>query len=795
MFRHLRTKLTVLYAGLFGAALLLVSLAVYAAISTNARGVVRGELLASGAAFDRIWDMRAGQLEGSAGLLSRDFGFREAVASRDEATIRSALENLRVRLGIDVAFIVGVDGEVTGGDPRALGAAGNQIMAAVETADNPAGVLVIEGTPYQTIAAPILSPTLVGWVVFASKLDKREMSALERLSAIPLDAAVLGRNARNVWSGPPGSTALTGGRDPAAFSKLIEAAVAMKTPEPRDFKMSTGDALTLVKPLKSIGGGPSGALVLSYPMARAMKPYEPMLAMIVLIGVLGVTLLAIGSWMLAKSVTRPISALDEAVQRLQRGENAAVAVETTDELGRLAESFNAMAAEIRERERRITHLALHDAETNLPNRLSLERAIEAMAPKAAAAGQRVAFVALGVDRFTHVRGAIGYTLAGALMAEVGQALQRLRPGDPVGRFANGVIGVAFAVRDLEEARRIAAHLQHALEAPVRLGDHTVDVSLTAGVAAYPDHTDRLTSLINRASVAVDQARARKRKIGVFDAKAYGDPADKLSLMSEMLGAIASGDIFIHLQPKYDLRLGRTTGVEALARWRHPVRGMVGPDEFVPLAEETGHIRTLTDHVMSLAIAQQATLAAAGHDLSMSVNISGRLVGDPEFAEEALRLAKAACGEICLEITETAVIDNPAHALQVIDRFASAGLKISIDDYGSGLSSLAYLKQIRAHELKIDKAFVIGMAEGQKDVLLVRSTIDLAHSLGLKVTAEGVETAVAQALLAGMGCDLAQGYLIARPMPLAELLMFMDREAQAARTPERPAAQPSAVRRG
>ena len=250
-------------------------------------------------------------------------------------------------------------------------------------------------------------------------------------------------------------------------------------------------------------------------------------------------------------------------------------------------------------------------------------------------------------------------------------------------------------------------------------------------------------------------------------------------MSEMLGAIGSGDIFIHLQPKYDLRLGRTTGVEALVRWRHPVRGAVTPDEFIPLAEETGHIRTLTEHVLSLAIAQQAALAQAGRNLAMSVNLSGRLVGDPEFAESCMTLAKGACGQLCLEITETAVIDNPALALQMIDRFVSAGLQISIDDYGSGLSSLAYLKQIRAHELKIDKAFIIGMTGGQKDALLVRSTIDLAHSLGLKVTAEGVETATAQALLAGMGCDMAQGYLIARPMPLADLVAFLDQEAQIA----------------
>jgi diguanylate cyclase len=791
VFRRLRTKLTVLYAGLFGAALLLVSLAVFASISANARGVVRNELLSSGTVFDRVWSLRANQLEGGASLLSRDFGFREAVASRDDATITSALENLRVRLGIDMAFIVGVDGRVTGVNPAALKGADVKLMRAVESQDNPSGVLIIGDTPYQTIAAPILSPTLVGWVVFASKLDAREMRSLERLSAIPLDAGVLGRDDKTgAWTAPPGGSGLTAGAVSADLARTIDAAMAAKAPEPYDFHGSGGDALTLVKPLKSIGDDMPAALVLSYPMARAMAPYSPMLAMIVLVGAVGIALLIAGSWFLARSVTRPISALDEAAQRLRRGENANVELTTTDELGRLAESFNAMAAEIRERERRITQLAMNDHETNLPNRLALDRAVEALAAQAEEAGLKVAVLALGVDRFTHVRGAIGYTLAGALMAEVGQALQRLRPGDPIGRVANGVLAVGFVVREMDEARRIAAYLQQVLEAPVRLGDHTVDITLTLGLAVYPDLVDRAGSLINRASVAVDQARITFQKFALFNAAAYGDPQAKLSLMSEMLQAISSGEMFIHLQPKFDLRLGRTTGAEALVRWRHPVRGMVGPDEFIPLAEKTGHIRTLTMHVLSLAIAQQAQLIAEGFDIAVSVNMSGRLVGDSEFAEEALELARQAKGQLWLEITETAVISNPQLALEHIERFADAGVMISIDDYGTGLSSLAYLKQMRAHELKIDKAFVIGMAEGQKDALLVRSTVDLAHSLGLKVTAEGVETAMAQALLAAMGCDLAQGYYIARPMVVNDLIAFLKSEAQGEAQPRKAPRRPS-----
>jgi EAL domain-containing protein (putative c-di-GMP-specific phosphodiesterase class I) len=237
-------------------------------------------------------------------------------------------------------------------------------------------------------------------------------------------------------------------------------------------------------------------------------------------------------------------------------------------------------------------------------------------------------------------------------------------------------------------------------------------------------------------------------------------------------ALRAGEVWLAYQPKYDLRGDVINGVEALARWRHPKRGFVSPDLFIGMAEETGHIRPLTEWVIQRAIADQKALADAGHDLMMSINISGRLLSDRSFADFALAEAAQSTAKLCFEITETAVIDNPEVALDIIDRVADAGIAVSIDDYGSGLSSLAYLKRIRADELKIDKSFIMTLDSSSRDALLVKSTIDLAHGLGLKVTAEGVETPTALALLRGMGCDIAQGYLIGRPAPLDALMELL-----------------------
>ena len=761
MFQRLQTKLTVLYAGLFALALSLVAVTVYVAIAANARGAVRQELAASGTVFDRVWALRTQRLQDGAELLSRDFGFRAAVATHDGPTVASAVANLRQRLGLDLAFTVGVDGDVVGLDPARLDL--EKLWSALDAEDGAQGVFAIDHQPYQLISAPILSPTLTGWVVFAAKLDEREMQALETLSAIGLDAQVFDQR---------GGQWISADRGPAnaALAAFVGQAMHDKLRAPAMLR-GGGDSLVLVKPIKTLDKASGAALVLRYPMAQAMTPYRPLMAAVIAVGVIGAALVAAASWALSRGLARPITALDVAARRLQRGEDVTVEVTTRDEIGRLAESFNLMAGEIRQREAEMTRQALHDGETGLPNRRALERAIEARLASLAP-GEEVVISAIGFDRFPAVRAAIGYELATELVAKLGERVAETVPGVFVGRLTTSILCTLSATSDLDTVLRRADGFLPGLETPILIGGEPVDVHITHGLAATSAGGIDAARLIERALIALDQARAAHKKLMVFDPVVYGDPAANLSLMSEMLEAVRKGDLFLNHQPKLDLRTGAITGVEALARWNHPTRGYIRPDLFVGMAEETGHIRALTDYVLGQAIEDQARLRAAGHDVMMSVNISGRLIDDAEFAEYAIAEVTAAGARLCFEITETAVIGNPDVALAVIERIAGAGIPVSIDDYGSGLSSLAYLKQIRADELKIDKAFVITLESGGKDALLVKSTVDLAHSLGMKVTAEGVETREALAALQLMGCDLAQGYHIARPMGLDKLVDFL-----------------------
>ena len=765
MFRRLSTRLTVLYAALFGAVLLTVSVAVFLAISGAAQRQVRAELAATGTVFDRVWSLRSERLHEGASLLSRDFGFRAAAATGDAPTIESALENLRARMGVDHAFMVDAAGQILGA--RFSAADQSRLARAFETADDPSGVFLLAGEPYQLVSAPVLSPELIGWVVFAVRLDEAEMQALEKLAAIPLDALVLHRGTDGGWINARAPAELKA----AAVRRMVERSLKTRAPEPEDLRLSSGRTVALVKPLRALEADGGSALLLRYPLALALRPYEPLLWIVGLLGAAGLAVVSWGSWVLARGVTRPISALDEAAHRLQRGEDAHVEVEGDDEIGRLAASFNTMASEIRERERKITHQALHDDDTGLPNRHALERVIQGMTARP---DGEVWVCALGLDRFSHMRHALGHKLSAQAVRMVGNRLGGLAPTCGVARVASDMLGFALIAADEAEALEQVGRLLASLEQPVRVQGEPIDVALSVGLA--PLEGAAIGVSIEHASIALDQARAARRKIAVFDAEVYGDPSTNLSLMSNLLTGILQDQLELWHQPKFDMRKNAVTGTEALVRWNHPVRGMIFPDVFITMAEETGHIRALTEWVLHRALADQRALAEAGYPLDVAVNISGRVLGEPDFVDFAREALKGAVGRVCFEITETAVIENPEVALGMVSAFADMGVSISIDDYGSGLSSLAYLKQIRGHELKLDRSIVADVTGSQRDALIVRSTIDLAHSLGLKVVAEGIETEACFSMLGAMGCDMAQGYLIARPQPVSQLLDFLAQQS-------------------
>lgn len=736
MFRFLRTKLTVVYTALFGVILLMVAGAVYLSVKETARQSVEQELISSVAVFDRLWEVANDNLAEGSSVLARDFGFRQAVATGDTATIASALDNLRGRIDLDSAIIILADGQtvVSGAITRITDL--DNLVHSLEANDRARGVLMEGNSAYQAVAAPVMAPQRVGWVIFAAELDKAYIDAFEELSAIPISAS------------------LTLGGVDASRSELFE----------------ENGAIGAAKQLSVLTEMQTAYIEITYPLSEALAPYRSMLFAIGLFTLIGALLLICGSWFFARSLTLPIVRLDEAAKALAGGEKRLVDISSRDEVGRLAESFNSMVNDIADREAEIRRLANEDIETCLPNRRALNAELSKLVEERG--GNGVLAVSITIKRLQHIRNAIGHANTSKVIVALATRLENLFEGSLIAHVSPARIAFILPTNHpLAEKSRIKAAVD-ACAQPVLVEAGAVDLLLSAGIARAERDCINDTDLVDLASVAADQAVEANDLVREFDKKAYGDPALTLSLMSEMSAALVDGHMFLALQPKYSCRSETVIGVEALIRWKHPERGFIFPDEFIPIAEETGHIRRLTDWVIEEAIREQVKLRAAGYDIPISVNVSGRQVTERGFAEWAIEQVRREGANLCFEITETAVIDDPQAALDVINMFRDAGISISIDDYGAGLSSLSYLKQIPANELKIDKSFILNLAEGSSDMLLIKSTIDLAHALGMSVVAEGVETAESLALLQGMGADIAQGYFIARPKAMDDLLSFL-----------------------
>ncbi|CAN5241682.1 EAL domain-containing protein [soil metagenome] len=759
LFTRLQTRLTVLYAAMFGIVLLALSCAVYLAAAQQAKAIASNALSSSGEVFDRVWALRAERLQSGAAVLSRDFGFREALASKDAPTIESAVDNLRARLELDSALVVDPEGRLIAGVGRDGSALAQQLRAPLAASGAAKGIVVAAGAPVEVVSAPILAPDLKGFIVFAVRLDAAQMQALTRLSAVSLTPVVVWREAGD-WKGGHVSTA------PGRLSRFIDRALADPAHPPGVVTGNDGALLTLARPLAVPEGAPDAALVLTYPLAAALAPYRGLLWVIVGVGLMGLALVVAGSWGLARDVTRPLSKLAEAARRLREGESVQIEVVGRDEVGALSADFNAMAEAVAERERRISRAALTDDETELANRPALEQAARALSRNAGA--KRVFVAAFGVDRYSRMRGVVGYAPAAELLRTLGAQLSERRPDWRLARTSTDVVAATFLATDEAQAARWVLEARDRLQGAHSVGEHVIDVAVSVGLSTGAADE----ALIPQAELALDAARAEAAPLKLYDRDSSRRAGENLRLMPDLRRALKNDALSLVHQPKYDVRLQRITGVECLVRWTHPDLGPIPPDRFVAIAEETGDIRALTDWVLDRAVADQAQMVRAGHDLCFSINLSGRLVGDDAFTTSVLDRLSAAQGPICLEITETAMMGSPEAAMASVARFAEAGVGVSLDDYGTGLCALGYLKRLAATELKLDRSLVKDVQTSARDALLVRSTVDLAHGLGMKVVAEGVEEELGLTLLAGMGCDLIQGYLISRPLTLGALQDFL-----------------------
>ncbi|MDX9884754.1 putative bifunctional diguanylate cyclase/phosphodiesterase [Thauera sp.] len=744
---------------------------------SSALGEVRAQLETGDRVFARLLEQRADQLAQAARVLAADYGFRAALLSADRGTVVSALENHGTRIGASQMLLIGLDGQLVAAHPPGAGvqpAGLTDLIAVARERGSATGFQSVAQTLYQLVVVPVMAPVPVAWVVVGFAVDEAFALDLKRLTG--LDVSLLRQPA--------------GGVAQLVVSTLPQAPqAALLAREDVGSMQIHGIEHVGLRHVVDAQADEQVSAVLQLSLERALEPWERLYREWAGLSVAATLVMLFASVWMGRTIAAPVTRLAEFAHRVEEGDYAApLPAQRDDEIGRLADAFGLMTEAIASREARITELAYRDALTGLPNRVHFIAGLERCLQAAGAAQHTLAVLTLDLDRFKLINDTLGHAFGDLVLEEVGHRLLRAGVrqrdvGEHLRMADNGVArlgGDEFAVlvpdADAWAARVVADRIATALEQPMSLQGQLVDVRASIGIALFPDHGSAAGDLMRCADVAMYKAKHSHTGISLYDPAHHSRNAARLSLLTELRQAVERDELVLFYQPKYAFGPGDALSVEALVRWVHPRRGFVPPMEFIPFAEQTGYIKTITLWVLERAVRQCAQWRHAGRQVSVSVNLSARDLLQADLPERFLAMLErhgCAADWITLEITESAVLDDPGKALANLERLRATGCQLSIDDYGTGYSSLSYVRQMPVQEMKIDRSFVMNLLTQPDDEIIVRSTIELAHNMGLVVTAEGVETEAVLERLGTLGCDLAQGYFIGKPMAAVDLVAWID----------------------
>jgi diguanylate cyclase (GGDEF)-like protein len=779
-FRNLQTRIIVAFAALLFIVQLAVLVIINGILSNSANQEIEKSLATGNHLYDFINEEYSQRLTQAASILSSDFAFREAIATADRETVLSALANHGARFKADAMFLANTDhhmiadtlGLTKPDDPFPFP---EQLISA-EKEGKATAIVFLNGHLYRIVVVPVLAPAPIAWLASGFIIDDKFARNLQSLMG--LEVSFLSRQqATGQWRRL--ATSL-----PAIPSESLPGALSGVTADSGKnvikLQLEDNNYLALTRVLAS-NSDILIVAVLQRSFREVLEPLSHLQQLILMLS--GVSFLAalMASTWIARSITTPIRTLGALAQRIEYGDySQPLSLDRHDEIGQLASAFNHMSEGIADRETKIMELANHDPLTGLPNRTLFHDRLHQAIKATKRGGQQVTVMIMDLDRFKEVNDIMGHHVGDLLLQEVARRLQTivLRDYDTVARLGGDEFAILLAT-DLEGAQIVANNLLRTIDQPILLEGQEIIVSASIGITCYPEHGDEINTLLRHADLAMYAAKNSNAGYVTFDPSLDYQGHQHLSLMVELRRAIAQDELTLFYQPKIELVTGVVSHVEALVRWIHPERGLVPPGDFIPYAENTGFIKSITQWVIEQALRQQKEWQKAGVALTVSINISAHDLFIPKLPEFFAKLMETyAVSPHCmvLEITESAIMADPQRALGILNELHDMGLRLSIDDFGTGYSSLAYLKKLPVSELKIDKSFVTNMENDRDDAIIVHSTIDLAHNMGLTVVAEGVENLATLEMLQSLGCDFLQGYYISRPLPVGALLQWVEKSS-------------------
>lgn len=743
----LRTRIALTFVLLLAAVLGAALYAVSAANRRNAEREVQRQLDVGASVFTRLLDTNRRLLTQAAQAVAADYGFREAVSVLDTETLSSALENSGARIGAALVVLTSLDG-------RVIAASGSHAAAGTlfsktagqrgrMTADRGTLVMVDGGKIYQMVTVAVRSPVPVAWITMGFELDENAARELADITGL---GVTLSLHSGDSWTDVVSTV-------PTGWARRQDVAA-------RRIRLS------------DLGNAAVEA-TLSRSLTEARAPFERLTNVLYVIA--GVSLIGF-SWAafgIARNITRPLRDLTRSVDRIRGGDyGISLTVQRRDELGVLAEGLKHMQTAVQSRDQSIRRLAYEDTLTGLMNRTAFSAALQVALTQAD--GGIVAVAMINLLRFRRINEHLGYSVGDEVLTAIARRLAALS-NSAVARLGADTFAAFTRLPAAAALQPWGASFLTALSEPVIVEAEPIDISATIGVALADGIDPRADELLRCADLAVERARREKRSLAVYQDTFRPAAREQLSLLGELRRAVEQDELRLYFQPKIELATRRLAGAEVLLRWQHPGRGLLSPAEFVPFAEQTGFIRRITRWTLDRAIAQGAQWYRADKPLSLAVNISAEDIDERLDTRVASLLTKHQLPPslLTLELTESSFIEDPERALHVLTGLAALGVNLSIDDFGTGYSSLSLLARMPVHEMKIDKSFVQGLESGTDFAPMVRSAIDMGHSLGLKVVAEGIETTVAAARLLEFHCDIGQGYLYARPMPAEDFCVWLE----------------------
>lgn len=766
-FRSLITRIVFFFSAL----LILVQGMVFLMVNTASEQILAQELELGDRILRRALEQNRMQLAQSASVLAADFGFREAVATDDADTVLSALRNHGSRLNASTMTLIALDGRVIADtlypDKNVRPFPFGPLLDDARQSGQSSGVVVINRRPYQLVVVPVLAPVPIAWVAIGFVMDDMLARDLKELTSFEI--SIWTRGEQRGWMLNASSSHES---ERASLPQLVS------SPE-QDWRVLSeveGPVLNKVegrifarKPrLLKIPLREDWQTMAVLHDGQHARPFAGLHLTLLGFAGISVVLCIAGSVVLARGMLQPVTRLTHIARGIRDGDYSQPAgIASHDEIGELARTFDHMREAIAARQGEILRLAYEDTLTMLPNRAMFNDRLQQAINLAQRTGTPLSVLMLDLDRFKYVNDTLGHHVGDLVLREVAARLKALqRKSDTICRLGGDEFAIILPVAEPEHAIRTAGKILSVLEEPIMLKGQPVDVGGSIGIASFPQHSDDPYTLLRYADTAMYAAKSGNTGFAVYDARFHSHPRDYLSLLGELRRAVEENELLLHYQPKVDLKTGRAAHVEALVRWRHPERGLIMPAEFIPFAEQTGYIKSITRWVIQAALAQCRAWHSKGMDIAVSINIAARDLLSTEFADylrAQIKEQRVAPEWIYLEITESGFISHAQPAIDVLLPLKKLGVRVCIDDFGTGYSSLAYIRKLPVDELKIDQSFISNMARDKADATIVRSTIELGHNMDIKVVAEGVADEATWAALKLMGCDYVQGYYFSEPL--------------------------------